>query len=59
MKSSTENKAKGKMHQVKGAIKEGIGIATDDHELEIKGKTETFKGKVQEKVGSIEKILGK
>lgn len=59
MKSSTKDKAKGKMHQVKGAIKEGIGIATDDHELEVNGKVETIKGKVQEKVGLIEKVLGR
>jgi len=59
MKQSTKDKTEGKMHQVKGAIEEGIGIATDNHELEVKGKIETIKGKVQEKVGSIEKVLGK
>lgn len=59
MKSSTKDKAQGKMHQVKGAMKEGIGIAVKDKDLEVEGKIETFKGKIQENIGSVEKIMGK
>ncbi|MFA6009539.1 MAG: CsbD family protein [Desulfobacteraceae bacterium] len=59
MKSSTKDRAEGKMHQVKGSIKEGIGIAVKDRELEVDGKVEVIKGKVQEKTGLIEKVLGK
>lgn len=59
MKSSTKNNAEGKMHQVKGKIKETIGKVVDNHELEIEGKVENAKGKVQEKVGEIEKVIEK
>ncbi len=59
MKESTKDKAEGKMHQVKGSIKEGIGSAVDDHQLEFEGKAEKYKGIIQEKIGSVEKILEK
>lgn len=59
MKSSTKDKAQGKFHQIKGALKEGIGSATKDPDLEAEGKIETIQGEVQEKIGSIEKVLGK
>ena len=59
MKSSTRDKAEGKMHQVKGKIKEAGGKAVGNEELEAKGKGEYIKGKVQEKVGDVKKVLGK
>jgi uncharacterized protein YjbJ (UPF0337 family) len=59
MKSSTRDKAEGKMHQVKGKIKETGGKAVGNEELEAKGKSEYFKGKVQEKVGEVKKVLEK
>ena len=59
MKSSTRDKAEGKMHQVKGKIKEAGGKAVGNEELETKGKGEYIKGKVQEKVGDVKKVLGK
>lgn len=59
MKSSTKNKAEGKMHQIKGSLKEGIGAAINDRELEVDGKIEVIKGKAQEKTGLVEKVLGR
>jgi uncharacterized protein YjbJ (UPF0337 family) len=59
MKSGTQDKVEGKLHQVKGAIKEAVGKATDNQDLEIEGKIENLDGKVQEKVGQIEKVAGK
>ena len=59
MKSSTKDIAEGKLHQAKGKIKEVVGVAVDNHELEIKGKSENAAGHVQEKVGEIEKVLEK
>ncbi|KGO33062.1 MAG: CsbD family protein [Desulfoprunum sp.] len=59
MKSGTQDKVEGKVHQVKGAIKEAIGKATDNKELEIEGKVENLDGKVQEKVGEIKKVVEK
>jgi uncharacterized protein YjbJ (UPF0337 family) len=59
MKSGNHDKAEGKMHQVKGNIKEVIGKTVDNHELESEGKAENVDGKVQEKIGEAKKILGK
>lgn len=59
MKSSTKNRTEGKMHQIKGSIKEGIGAAVKDSKLEADGKIEVIKGKIQEKTGLIEKDMGK
>lgn len=59
MKSSTQDKAEGKMNQVKGKIKERGGKAVDNEDLEDEGKGQNFKGKVQEKVGDVKKVFGK
>jgi uncharacterized protein YjbJ (UPF0337 family) len=59
MKSSTRDKAEGKMHQVKGKIKEVVGKVVNDEDLEAEGKVENLEGKVQEKVGEIKKVVEK
>jgi uncharacterized protein YjbJ (UPF0337 family) len=59
MKSSTKDKAEGKMHQVKGKIKETVGKVIGNHDLEAEGKGENLGGKVQEKVGDVKKVVGK
>ncbi len=59
MKSNTENSAEGKIHQVRGKIKETIGKIVNNHELEIEGKEETAEGKIQEKIGEIGKDIEK
>ena len=38
MKTSTKDKIKGSFHEVKGAIKEEVGKATNDRNLKAKGK---------------------
>jgi len=43
---------------VKGKIKETIGRAANDPDLEAEGTAEKFGGKVQKKVGDIEKAVG-
>jgi len=59
MKSSTKDKAEGKMHQVKGKIKETVGKVVGNEDLEAEGKSENLEGKVQDKVGDAKKVLGK
>jgi uncharacterized protein YjbJ (UPF0337 family) len=59
MKSSTKDKAEGKMHQVKGKIKETGGKAVGNEDLEAEGKGENLEGEVQEKVGDVKKVFGK
>jgi len=58
MADSTRDKAEGTLHDVKGKIKETIGRAANDPDLEAEGTAEKFGGKVQKKVGDIEKAVG-
>ncbi len=59
MKSSTRDGAEGKLHQVKGKIKEIAGKVSMNPDLEAKGKKEICAGKAQEKIGQVKKIVGK
>ncbi|MFZ2630095.1 MAG: CsbD family protein [Desulfosalsimonadaceae bacterium] len=59
MKSSTKDNAEGKMHQVKGTIKEVAGIIVGNEDLEAEGKDENLEGKIQEKLGQIKKVMDK
>jgi uncharacterized protein YjbJ (UPF0337 family) len=58
MKLSTKDKAKGQYHEVKGKVKEKVGRATNNPNLEAEGQGEKFGGKVQKKIGQVEKVLG-
>jgi uncharacterized protein YjbJ (UPF0337 family) len=58
MKPSTENEIDGKVHEVKGAIKEKVGQLTNDPDLEDEGTAEKIGGKVQKKIGQVQKVLG-
>jgi uncharacterized protein YjbJ (UPF0337 family) len=58
MKQSTKNKAKGKFHEVKGKVKEKVGRATNNPNLEAEGQGEKIGGKVRKKIGQVEKALG-
>jgi uncharacterized protein YjbJ (UPF0337 family) len=59
MNSSTNDRIEGKFHEVKGKIKQTIGKATNNPNLEGEGKAENLAGKVQKKVGQVEKVLEK
>jgi uncharacterized protein YjbJ (UPF0337 family) len=59
MKPSTEDKTTGKLHEVKGAIKQNAGELTSSPNLEADGRAEKNTGKVQNVVGKIEKAVGK
>ena len=58
MKQSTEDKAKGTFHQLKGKVKEKVGRATNNPDLEAEGQVEKIGGKVQKKIGQVEKVFG-
>jgi len=58
MKQSTEDKAKGTFHEVKGKTKEKVGRVTNNPDLEDEGLVEKIGGKVQKKIGQVEKVLG-
>jgi uncharacterized protein YjbJ (UPF0337 family) len=55
MRSSTKDIAEGKMHQVKGKLKEAVGKTVGNRDLKAEGKDENLDGKVQEKIGQIKK----
>ena len=59
MKPSTKDNAEGKMHQVKGKVKETVGNIVGNQDLEAEGKVVNLHGKVQEKLGQVEKVVGK
>jgi len=59
VKSSRQDEAEGKLHRVKGSIKEIAGKVTRNGKLERNGKAEKKAGKVQEKAGQVKKVLGK
>jgi uncharacterized protein YjbJ (UPF0337 family) len=59
MKSSTRDKAEGKLHEVKGKAKELAGKLTDNPKLEAEGTGEKLAGKAQGKLGQVKKVLGK
>ncbi|PTN36305.1 CsbD family protein [Desulfonatronum sp. SC1] len=58
MKSSTKDKAEGKMHQAKGKAKEVVGKAVGNPDMEAEGKVEKLGGVVQEKVGDVKRAVG-
>ena len=59
MKTSTKDQVEGKLHKVKGEIKETVGKLVNDSHLKAEGNIEKKKGEVQEKVGQIKKFVGK
>jgi uncharacterized protein YjbJ (UPF0337 family) len=58
MDESTKDKAKGQLHELKGKVKQKIGKATNDPDLEAEGESEATDGKVQKKIGQVEKVFG-
>lgn len=59
MKTSTKNHITGTFHEASGKAKEIAGILSDNPKLEAEGIGEKIAGKVQIKMGQIEKVLGK
>jgi uncharacterized protein YjbJ (UPF0337 family) len=59
MKSSTKDVVKGKFHQAKGKVKESFGKAAGKPNTEFEGRDERQAGKIQEKIGQVEKVFEK
>jgi uncharacterized protein YjbJ (UPF0337 family) len=57
MKPSTQDRTEGKIHEVKGSIKETVGKATNNPKLEDSGNSEKTVGKVQSWIGRVEKAV--
>lgn len=59
MKQSIKDKAKGTFHEVKGKVKEKVGRATNNPDVEAEGIGEKIAGKIQKKIGQLEKVVEK
>jgi uncharacterized protein YjbJ (UPF0337 family) len=59
MSQGNKDEASGKFHEVKGGIKEKAGRALNNPNLEAEGQDEKIAGKVQKKVGQVEKVFEK
>ena len=59
MRPSIKDEIEGKVHEVKGGVKEKAGQLTNNPDLEAEGIDEKIGGKVQEKFGQVKKVLGK
>ena len=57
MKQSTKDQLKGSVHESKVKLKEKAGRITKNPDLEAEGRDEQTAGKVQKKVGQIEKVF--
>ncbi len=58
MKLSTSDKATGKIHEIKGAIRQKAGELSNNPNLEDDGSAEKIAGKVQNIAGKIEDAVG-
>jgi uncharacterized protein YjbJ (UPF0337 family) len=59
MKRSTKNEIAGKVHEVKGKAKGKVGQLMNDPDLEVDGLGEEIAGRVQKKIGQVEKAVEK
>lgn len=59
MKNGTKDQLQGTAHEVKGAVKIATGKVTGNPNLEAEGHDEKTAGKVQKKIGQIEKVIEK
>ncbi len=59
MKDSLKDQAQGKLHETKGKIKEAAGKLTNNPKLQNEGADEKLSGKIQKKVGQVEKVFEK
>ncbi len=57
MKSSTKDRAKGKLKQVAGGAEEKVGRATGKRKMQQRGADKKLGGKVREKVGDVKKVF--
>jgi len=59
MKPGMQDEIEGKLHNLKGKVKEKTRRLVNNPDLEAEGEAEEVAGKVQEKVGQVKKVFGK
>jgi uncharacterized protein YjbJ (UPF0337 family) len=53
MGAGTGDKAEGKLDELKGKVKEGVGDATGDRDLQAQGEVDQAKGKAKQAWGEV------
>lgn len=56
--SSTGDKIKGAANEAAGNIRQGVGDATDNEELQAEGKAQETKGEAQQALGNAKDAVG-
>jgi uncharacterized protein YjbJ (UPF0337 family) len=59
MKDSSKDRIQGAAHEAKGKIKEKMGRMTNNPQKEAEGQDEKLGGKIQKKIGQVEKVFEK
>jgi len=59
MTHSAHDQIAGKLHELKGKVKETAGKISNDPDLTAEGQSEHLAGSIQKKIGQIEKVLEK
>jgi uncharacterized protein YjbJ (UPF0337 family) len=59
MKPRADHEIAGRVHEVKGKIKQKVGQLTNNPTLEAKGVVENIAGKIQKKIGRVQKAVEK
>lgn len=59
MTTSTTDKVKGTLHEASGKVKEEVGKATGNEDLQDRGTAEKVGGTVERKVGEVKQVFGK
>jgi uncharacterized protein YjbJ (UPF0337 family) len=54
-----DNNLRGKGKELKGRIKDAAGGLTNDSSLQAEGKLDKVKGKIQDKVGDVQRGAGR
>jgi len=53
-----KDEAKGKLDEIKGRVKQGVGDLTDDQDLKNEGAADELGGKIQSGIGKARRKVG-
>jgi uncharacterized protein YjbJ (UPF0337 family) len=59
IRRSTKDKSQGALRELKGKLKQKVGRLTNDPALEAEGLGEKISGKMQKKIGDLERVIEK
>jgi uncharacterized protein YjbJ (UPF0337 family) len=59
MTQSAHDQIAGRLHELKGKLKETAGKVVNDRKLTAEGRSEYIAGKIQKKIGQIEQVFEK